>query len=161
MPIQIVHGDLLNQDVDAIVNPWNRNFIPWWLLLPKGVSGQIKRTAGKEPFRELAKAGCMKTGQAIQTSAGKLPFKWIIHVAALEWYWAASDYSIRQSTVNAVELAMNLGVKSLAFPLIGAGTGGKKQERSLELIQATCDEFSPDLHVIIVRYQKLAGEVCT
>ena len=158
MPIQIVHGDLLNQDVEAIVNPWNRNFIPWWLLVPQGVSGQIKRKAGKGPFRELAKAGMMKTGQAVQTSAGRLPYKWILHVAALEWYWVATDCSIRESAKNAVELAKELGIRSLAFPLIGAGTGGKNQERSLELIREACEENACDLEVTIVRFQKAAGD---
>jgi len=43
MHVEVVHGDLLDQDVDAIVNAWNWNIIPWWLLLPQGVSGAIKR----------------------------------------------------------------------------------------------------------------------
>ena len=62
MRIDVVEGDLLNQDVDVIVNPWNRNVIPWWLLLPQGVSGAIKRKAGRLPFRELAKHGPMPLG---------------------------------------------------------------------------------------------------
>lgn len=41
-----VEGDLLDQQVDAIVNPWNRNVIPWWLLIPQGVSGALDRRAG-------------------------------------------------------------------------------------------------------------------
>ncbi len=50
--ISVVAGDLLEQaDVDVIVNAWNRNVIPWWLLLPQGVSGAIKRRAGLAPFR--------------------------------------------------------------------------------------------------------------
>ena len=43
MNLETVQGDLLDQDVDVIVNAWNRNVIPWWLLLPQGVSGAIKR----------------------------------------------------------------------------------------------------------------------
>ncbi len=43
--ITITTGDLLKQNVDVIVNAWNRNIIPWWLLLPQGVSGAIKREA--------------------------------------------------------------------------------------------------------------------
>jgi hypothetical protein len=39
--LEVVQGDLLDQDVDVIVNAWNRNIIPWWLLLPQGVSGAI------------------------------------------------------------------------------------------------------------------------
>ena len=40
--VDVVQGDLLDQDIDVIVNAWNRNIIPWWLLLPQGVSGAIK-----------------------------------------------------------------------------------------------------------------------
>jgi O-acetyl-ADP-ribose deacetylase (regulator of RNase III) len=57
--ITLVEGDLLDQDVDAIVNSWNRNIIPWWLLLPQGVSGAIKRRGGIAPFKELARCGPM------------------------------------------------------------------------------------------------------
>jgi O-acetyl-ADP-ribose deacetylase len=39
----LVQGDLLDQDVDVIVNAWNRNIIPWWLLLPQGVSGENEK----------------------------------------------------------------------------------------------------------------------
>lgn len=42
----MVIGDLLDQDVDVIVNAWNRNLVPWWLLIPQGVSKAIKRRAG-------------------------------------------------------------------------------------------------------------------
>lgn len=46
MDIEIVYGDLLDQEVEVIVNPWNRNFIPWFLLLPQGVSGSLKKRIG-------------------------------------------------------------------------------------------------------------------
>ena len=53
MSLQVCEGDLLDQDVEVIVNAWNRNFIPWWLLLPQGVSAAIKRRAGHAPFRAI------------------------------------------------------------------------------------------------------------
>jgi O-acetyl-ADP-ribose deacetylase (regulator of RNase III) len=65
--VRVVEGDLLDQRVDAIVNAWNRNIIPWWLLLPQGVSGAIKRRAGYQPFRELARVGPMPLGSAVVT----------------------------------------------------------------------------------------------
>ena len=49
MNIRIVEGDLLDQPCQAIVNAWNQNFIPWWLLLPQGVSGAIKKKPGSDP----------------------------------------------------------------------------------------------------------------
>jgi len=46
MKANVVQGDLLDQPVEVIVNAWNRNVIPWWLLLPQGVSEAIKRRGG-------------------------------------------------------------------------------------------------------------------
>ena len=127
----ILTGDLLDQNVEAIVNPWNRNFIPAWLLWPHGVSGAIKKRAGFAPFHELRKFGTLKLGQAVATRAGRLPFQNIIHVAGLQWTWTASELSIRRSTSNALILAGELKLNSLAFPLIGAGTGGIGPDKSL------------------------------
>ena len=157
MPLKVVEGDLFQQPVEAIVNPWNRNFIPWWLLLPQGVSGQLKKKAGRAPFRELSKYGMLQTGEAVHTSAGRLDYRYIIHVVALEWYWRATDRSIRMSTEHAVELAEKLELESIAFPLIGSGTGGKKQSRSVELITQACRETRSDLSVTVVRYRKNSG----
>ena len=75
--ITVVEGDLLDQDVEVIVNAWNRNIIPWWLLLPQGVSGAIKRRGGTAPFKEVGKHGAIPLGGAVLTSAGKLPFQGI------------------------------------------------------------------------------------
>lgn len=81
MNVRIVDGDLLDQEVEVVVNAWNRNVIPWWLLLPQGVSGAIKRRAGHAPFRELARLGPIPLGGAVLTSAGRLPHRAIVHVA--------------------------------------------------------------------------------
>jgi len=93
MQLETVDGDLLNQDVDVIVNAWNRNIIPWWLLLPQGVSGAIKKRGGYAPFRELGKLGPIPLGGAVITGAGKLPFKSIIHVADISMWWRSSARS--------------------------------------------------------------------
>lgn len=122
--IRVVEGDLLDQDVDVIVNAWNRNIIPWWLLLPQGVSGAIKKRGGSGPFKELAKHGPIPLGGAVLTSAGKLPFKAIIHVAGINLLWRASEQSIRDSVRTAMAVAKKNNFQSIAFPLIGAGSGG-------------------------------------
>ncbi len=130
MGLRELKGDLLVQDVDAIVNPWNRNFIPWWLLLPQGVSGAIKRAGGTRPFTEVRRHGLLNLGQAVATTAGKLPFQAIIHVAGLHASWVASERSIRLSTTNALRLAMEMELNSLAFPIIGGGTGGAQVQQA-------------------------------
>jgi O-acetyl-ADP-ribose deacetylase len=124
MQVRVVDGDLLNQPVEIIVNAWNRNIIPWWLLLPQGVSRAIKRRAGTEPFREVARHGPIPLGGAVLTSAGRLPFHGIVHVAGIDMLWRSSEYSGRESVRNAMRLVSQTGCASVAFPLIGAGSGG-------------------------------------
>ena len=152
MSIQIARGDLLDQHVEAIVNPWNRNFIPHWLLWPHGVSGAIKKRAGLEPFRELSRMGTLKLGQAVATKAGQLPFRCIIHVAGLGWTWTASELSIRLSTRNALQLAGEMDLASLAIPLIGAGTGGVGPDKSLSWMSEEIEAAQPPMPIVIVRF---------
>lgn len=156
MNVSVVEGDLLDQDVDTIVNAWNRNIIPWWLLLPQGVSGAIKKRGGKQPFRELAKHGPIPLGQAVQTSAGNLPFKSIIHVAGINMLWRSSERSIRDSVRNSIRIARDQEYKSIALPLIGAGSGGGKSERVLDIIQDELTNLEFDGNVVIVKYRKKA-----
>jgi O-acetyl-ADP-ribose deacetylase len=150
----IVEGDLLDQDVDVIVNAWNRNIIPWWLLLPQGVSGAIKRRGGKAIFRELARHGPIPLGQAVLTSAGRLPFKGIIHVAGINMLWRASERSIRESVCNALKLAESNHFHSIAFPLIGAGSGGFNELRAKGAILRKLEDCDGPLDVRVVVFKK-------
>lgn len=154
MNITILQGDLLDQDVDVIVNAWNRNIIPWWLLLPQGVSGAIKRRGGVGPFKELRKHGSMPLGSAVLTSAGRLPFKAIIHVAGINMLWRASERSIRQSVRNAITLAHEKGFQSIAFPLIGAGSGGFNQERAKVIMEDELGKLDFSMEVRLVVFRK-------
>lgn len=152
MQATIVRGDLLDQEVEVIVNAWNRNIIPWWLLLPQGVSGAIKKRGGTQPFIEVARCGPIPLGEARLTSAGRLPFKAIIHVAGINMLWRASEYSIRHSVRNAMELAIEKGFRSIAFPLIGTGSGGFDNAKSLILMQDELSQLEANVDVIIVEY---------
>ena len=149
----MVEGDLLEQDVDVIVNAWNRNIIPWWLLLPQGVSGAIKKRGGYAPFRELGKYGPIPLGGAVHTSAGRLPFKAIIHVAGISMFWISSERSIRESVKNTMALAKTSGYRSIAFPLIGAGTGGADAEKAIAIMLDELQTIEFDGEVRIVRYK--------
>ena len=151
--LSIVQGDLLDQPVDVIVNAWNRNIIPWWLLIPQGVSGAIKRKAGYQPFRELGAKGAMPLGSAVLTSAGRLNYKAIIHVAGISMWWRSSEYAIRHSVKNALALAQQQGLLSIAFPLIGAGTGGFSEAEALLLMQDEILTSNYAGHVVIVQFR--------
>ncbi|MCY2995527.1 MAG: macro domain-containing protein [Planctomycetota bacterium] len=154
MNVTAVEGNLLDQDVDVIVNAWNRNIIPWWLLLPQGVSGAIKKRGGTGPFKELRKHGSIPLGGAVLTSAGRLPFKAILHVAGINLLWRASERSIRDSVRNAMALAVEHGFRSIAFPLIGAGSGGFNQERAKAVMLDELRTLESPLEVMVVVFRR-------
>jgi O-acetyl-ADP-ribose deacetylase (regulator of RNase III) len=153
--IRIVEGDLLEQNVEVIVNAWNRNIIPWWLLLPQGISGAIKRRGGYEPFREIAKYGPIPLGGAVHTTAGKLPFRGIIHVAGINMFWFATENSIRKSVRSALTLAKEKNYRSIGFPLIGAGTGGASQQKTLDIIREEIEHSDFEGETVIVKFKKI------
>lgn len=152
MNVQILTGDLLDQKVDVIVNAWNQNIIPWWLLSPHGVSKAIKNRAGNLPFHELARYGKLQLGQAILTNAGQLPFQGIIHVAGINLLWKASKASIQDSVRNAIDVAKENGFRSIAFPIIGSGSGNFNEEQALKYMNKALDNIVYDGLVIFVRY---------
>lgn len=154
LQLTIVEGNLLDQQVDVIVNSWNRNILPWWLLLPQGVSGAIKRQGGYAPFRELARMPMIPLGGAVITSAGRLPYKAIIHVAGINLAWRGTRRSIRESVVNALALAKTHGYSSIALPIIGAGSGSFKPAAAEAIILETLNQQQFDGRVVVVRYKK-------
>jgi O-acetyl-ADP-ribose deacetylase (regulator of RNase III) len=152
MEPEIRVGDLLDQDVDVIVNAWNRNTIPWWLLLPQGVSGAIKKRAGVEPFRQLGRLGPVPLGQARLTGAGRLPYRGIIHVAGINMLWRASQRSISDSVASAMAVVEMEGFRSVAFPVIGAGSGGFGAEGALAVMLEAFKGIRSSSRALIVRY---------
>lgn len=136
MSLHIVSGDLFEQDVDALVNPWNINVFPrWWPS--SGISGQLKRRTGPEPWVELRRRGRMRTGSAQVTGAGQMPgIRAIIHVAGLHPWWRASEASVRASARAMAAAADREGLARVATPLVGAGAGGVPADRALAWISA-------------------------
>ncbi len=152
--VRVVEGNLLDQPVEVIVNAWNRNIIPWWLLVPQGVSGAIKRRAGYQPFRDLARLGPIPLGGAVVTGGGKLPYRAIIHVAGINMFWRSTSHSIKQSVLSAMQIVGQQGFRSVAFPVIGAGTGGFGEAGALALMQEALAEVESTAEVVIVKYRR-------
>lgn len=152
-------GDLLTFPAEALVNPWNRNFVPRWLLLPQGVSEMMKKQTGPGPWKTLARRGVLQVGDAVATDAGKMAGpRYLIHVAGLTASWRATPNGIARCATNATRLANELGVRSLAMPLIGAGTGGLTAAASRAALEQGLAQFpraardTCDLQVSIVAY---------
>lgn len=87
------------------------------------------------------------------TSAGKLPFKAIIHVAGINMLWRASERSIRDSVRNAIRVARESGFQSIAFPLIGAGSGSFNQEQAKTLMLDELSKLDVPMLVKIVVFK--------
>ena len=154
MKVLIRDGDLLDQPVEVVVNAWNRNIIPWWLLWPQGVWGSIKRRGGIAPFREVARHEPIRLGGAVATGAGRLPFLGIIHVAGIDMWWRASEYSVRESVRSAMGLVCRMGCASVAFPLIGAGSGGGSAQEVERFMLDELSRIEYEGAVYVVRFRR-------
>jgi len=117
--IKIIQGDITELKVEAIVNAANNK-----LLMGGGVAGAIKKKGGKVIEEEAVKKGPIKIGEAIATSAGNLPAKYVIHAATMGMDFATDEVKIRNSCRRSLVVAEDLGIKSIAFPALGCGVGG-------------------------------------
>lgn len=154
MTLTIRAGDLFGEETDCLVNAWNMNFIPWWLLWPQGVSGRLKQLAGPEPFRQLARTGVMRPGTVFLTDGGKLKTP-IIHAATLNMFWGSSESIVHSCTEATLDLAVLKGFHSVVFPLLGSGIGGLTQSRSLEAMPRAIEisQYSKTLDIKIITYR--------
>lgn len=158
--VVVVDGDLLEQDVDALVNPWNRNLVrPHWALPMRGVSRALKRATGPQPWRELASVGRLPVGAAVVTHAGLMSDDlFLVHAVGLNAWWRANEDSVRKASMTAVTAAWAAGARSVAMPLIGAGQGGLSDEDSLYVmrealtVNARRDDDALPLKIRIVRW---------
>ncbi|MEO3772465.1 O-acetyl-ADP-ribose deacetylase [Micromonospora sp. B9E7] len=126
MEITLVEGDITTQQVDAIVNAANSS-----LLGGGGVDGAIHRRGGSAILAECRALRASRygrglpTGQAVATTAGELPARWVIHTVGPVWS-ASEDRSalLRDCYANSLAVADELGATTVAFPLISAGIYG-------------------------------------
>jgi O-acetyl-ADP-ribose deacetylase (regulator of RNase III) len=156
MDVEITEGNIIAADTEVIVNAWNRNLLPWFLLIPVGVAGAIKKAAGIKPFNELILKGPLPLGGAVLTSAGKLPYKGIIHVAGIDLLWRASAYSIRNSVSSAMTIINAEGFASAAFPVIGGSAGGFDESKAMALMLDQFKQETSGARIKIIRFKKEA-----
>ena len=117
--IKIIQGDITELKVDAIVNAANNK-----LVMGGGVAGAIKKKGGKIIEDEAVKKGPIKIGDAVFTQGGSLPAKYVIHAATMAMDFKTDEVKIRESCKNALRVAEELKIKSIAFPALGCGVGG-------------------------------------
>jgi O-acetyl-ADP-ribose deacetylase (regulator of RNase III) len=122
-------GNITELAVDAIANAANSD-----LWMGSGVAGAIKSKGGQQIEDEALSMGPIRPGEAVMTTAGVLPSKYVIHCAGMPPGGKATYWKVLSSVQAALNIASNHNLSSVAFPAIGAGVGGLAEEQSAKAI---------------------------
>jgi O-acetyl-ADP-ribose deacetylase len=117
--IEVEQADITKLQVDAIANAANTQ-----LRHGGGVAAAISRAGGPDVQRESDEAAPIGLGDAVATTAGEMPSRWVIHAATMELGGPTSAEVIRRATASTLAAADELGAKSLALVAFGTGVGG-------------------------------------
>ena len=140
--IELVNGDITTMKVDAIVNAANSS-----LLGGGGVDGAIHRAGGKvildDCIRIRDKQGGCKVGEAVITTAGSMPAKYVIHTVGPVWSQSKSgaDQLLANAYRNSLKLAVENKVKTIAFPNISTGIYHFPKDEAARIAIRTVDDF--------------------
>lgn len=119
MRLEVRDGDIASVEVDAVANAANDH-----LWMGAGVAGALKAAGGEIIEQEAMARGPIQLGTAIATTAGSLEARYVIHGAAMGQDLRTNADLVRRTTRSYLELADELGCRSLALPAFGTGVGG-------------------------------------
>jgi O-acetyl-ADP-ribose deacetylase (regulator of RNase III) len=136
--LEVRDGDIAAVEVDAVANAANDR-----LWMGAGVAGALKRAGGDEIEREAVALGPIPLGSAVATSAGSLPARWVIHGAVMGQDLRTDADLVRRTTRSCLQLADELGCRSLALPAFGTGVGGFGLAECARIMVAEARSFEP------------------
>jgi O-acetyl-ADP-ribose deacetylase (regulator of RNase III) len=140
--IELVRADITKLKVDAIVNAANTS-----LLGGGGVDGAIHRAGGKDILEQCIgikdKQGGCPVGEAVITTAGRMPSKYVIHTVGPVWSNSNPDAErlLANAYRHSLEVAVEHGVKSIAFPNISTGIYRFPKDKAAEIAISAVDDF--------------------
>jgi O-acetyl-ADP-ribose deacetylase len=141
---EVLQADVTKLDVDAITNAANTE-----LRHGGGVAGAIARAAGPELERASRERAPIGLGEAVETPAGELPCKWVIHVATMELGGPTSAGIIASATRATLAKADELGARSLALVAFGTGVGGFPLDDAARIMVAAAREHRGKVERIV------------
>ena len=126
--IEVLEADITELEVDAIANAANTQ-----LMHGGGVAGAISRAGGPSVDRESRERAPIGLGEAVETTAGEMPSRWVLHAATMELGGPTSADVIRRATAATLRRAEELGARSLALVAFGTGVGGFPVEEAARI----------------------------
>jgi O-acetyl-ADP-ribose deacetylase (regulator of RNase III) len=139
--IEVQQADITKLEVDAIANAANTD-----LRHGGGVAGAISRAGGPSVQAESRERAPIELGEAVETTAGDMPSRWVIHAATMVLGGPTSAEIIRDATASTLAKADELGARSLALVAFGTGVGGFPLEEAarveVEVVQRHLDQGS-------------------
>ena len=146
--LEVIAADVTKLEVDAIANAANT-----MLRHGGGVAGAISRAGGLEVQRESDAKAPIGLGEAVETTAGAMPARWVIHAATMELGGPTSADIIEQATRSTLAKAEQLGARSLALVAFGTGVGRFPIEEAARIMVSAAREHSGDLERIVFAVQ--------
>jgi O-acetyl-ADP-ribose deacetylase (regulator of RNase III) len=136
--LEVVDGDITALDVDAIANAANDA-----LWMGAGVAGAIRRAGGEEIEREAVAKGPIEVGDAVATNAGRLEARWVVHGAVMGQDLQTNAELVRRTTRRCLEVADELGARTVALPAFGTGVGRFPLVECAQIMVEEASAFEP------------------
>ena len=151
--LQVLQADVTKLEVDAIANAANTR-----LLHGGGVAGAISRAGGPAIQEESNAVAPIGLGEAIETSAGDMPARWVIHAATMEMDFRTDAQIIEKATRSTLAKAEELGARSLALVAFGTGVGGFPLDEAARVMSGVAREHEGGLERIVFAVHGDAAE---
>ncbi|MEA2362965.1 MAG: O-acetyl-ADP-ribose deacetylase [Thermoleophilaceae bacterium] len=142
--LEVIAGDVTQLDVDAIANAANTQ-----LRHGGGVAGAISRAGGPAVQRESDERAPIGLGEAVETTAGDMPARWVIHAATMELGGPTSAQTIENATRSTLARAEQLDCRSLALVAFGTGVGGFALDEAARLMVGVARRHEGGLERIV------------